>query len=156
MNASNASSQDVITKQNLVSAATIALAALPTPSNLTTLSYTMTCVGLNETKVGTDASGRSVIYINSNALALAKTGTSVGSVIYPPVDASGNVIVGSQIQGVGVSANPTKIVSWAVVPSVPSGLYPSCVALTVDNTVNPGDGVFYLVGGEVSLYNFIM
>jgi hypothetical protein len=148
MNASNAAQQDVLSKQNSVSAATAVLAALPLPNEKTTLAYTMTCVRLNETQVSADGK---TVYVDSNVLALAKTGTTIGSVSYTSVDLSG-----VQIQGVGVSTTPTKIVSYAVVPSVPVGLYPSCVALTLDTAVTAADGVFYLVGGEATLYNFIL
>ena len=111
----------------------------------------MTCVRLNETQVSADGL---TIYVDSNVLALAKTGTTMGSQSYLPVDLSG-----VQLLGTGVSssnASPTNIVSYSVVPSVPSGLYPSCVAIVVNNPVTAGDGVFYLVGGEVLLYNFIL
>jgi hypothetical protein len=111
----------------------------------------MRCVRLNEKQVDTDASGNGVIYVDSSVLALAKTGTTIGSVTYPPIDLSG-----VQIQGVGVSTTPTTIVSYSVVPSLPSGLYPSCVAITVNHPVTAGDGVFYLVGGEVLLYDFVL
>ena len=151
MNASNAAAADVLSKQNLVSAATTAVAALPTPSVYTTLAYTMTSVRLNETQVSADGL---TLYVDSNVLALAKTGTTIGSVTYPPVDLSG-----VQILGTGVSSSnpsPTNIVSYSVVPSIPSGLYPSCVAIVLNNPITPGDGVFYLVGGEVYLYDFIM
>jgi hypothetical protein len=42
------------------------------------------------------------------------------------------------------------------VPSRPGGLYVSAVELKVNNPVNVADGVFYLVGGEVLLNDFIM
>jgi hypothetical protein len=151
INASNSAAADVLVKQNLVSAATTAVAALPTPSVYTTLAYTMTSVRLNETQVSADGL---TLYVDSNVLALAKTGTTIGSVTYQPVDLSG-----VQILGTGVSSSnssPTNIVSYSVVPSIPSGLYPSCVAIVLNNPVTPGDGVFYLVGGEVHLYDFIM
>ena len=151
MNASNSAAADVISKQNLVSVATTALAALPTPSVYTTLAYTMTAVRLNETQVSADGL---TLYIDSNVLALASTGTTIGSQTYAPVDLSG-----VQILGTGVSSSnpsPTNIVSYSVVPSVPVGLYPSCVAIVLNNPVTPGDGVFYLVGGEVYLYDFIL
>jgi hypothetical protein len=151
MNASNAAAADVIAKQNLVSVATTAVAALPTPSVYTTLAYTMTAVRLNETQVSADGL---TLYVDSNVLALANSGTTIGSVTYAPVD-----LAGVQILGTGVSSNnasPTNIVSYSVVPSVPSGLFPSCVAIVLNNPVTPGDGVFYLVGGEVYLYDFIM
>ena len=148
MNASQAAARDVINKQNAVSAATTALAALPTPNHLTTLAYTMRCVRLNERQVSEDGL---TLYVDSSVLALAKTGTTIGSVNYPPVDLSG-----VQIQGVGVSTTPTTIVSYSVVPSLPSGLYPSCVAIVLNQPVTAGDGVFYLVGGEVLLYDFVL
>ena len=158
MNASEAASVDVLNKQNGVTAATSALATLPTPSTIVTLAYTMTAVGLNETKVSADGL---TIYVNSSVLALAKTGTTIGANTYPAVqlgpvtDASGNVTPGAQIQGAGVS-QVTRIVSYSVVPSVPGGLYTTAVKIVVDRPVTAGDGVFYLVGGEVLLYNFIM
>jgi hypothetical protein len=91
--------------------------------------------------------------VDSNVLALATTGTTIGGIEYDPVDLSG-----SQILGVGVSTTPTKILSYSKTTSVPSGLYTqsSCVAIVVDNPVTAGDGVFYLVGGEVKLYDYIL
>jgi hypothetical protein len=122
------------------------------------MAYTMTAVGLNEVKVSADGLE---LYIDSSVLALAKTGTTIGSNSYPAVqlgpstDASGNVTPGVQILGAGVSAL-TRIVSYSVVPSLPGGLYTTAVKLVLDTPVTAGDGVFYLVGGEVLLYNFIM
>jgi hypothetical protein len=43
-----------------------------------------------------------------------------------------------------------------VVASLPSGLYPTSVKLTVDKDVVLGDGNFYLVGGEILLNNYII
>jgi len=148
MNASNNAQQDVISKQNALSAATTALAAVPTPNPLSSLSYTMNCVRLNENQVSADGL---TLFVDSSVLALAKSGTTIGSVTYASVDLTGDFV-----QGVGVSTNPTKIVSYEVVPSTPVGLYPTCVAITLDTPVTAGDGVFYLVGGEESLFNFIM
>jgi len=119
-----------------------------------TLSFTMTTVSMNESKVTTsDASGNAgnYIYIDSVVLQRAKTGLTVGSVSYPAVDLSG-----VQILGLGVTTTPTKIVSYRVVPSRPGGLYVSAVELKVDNAVSVGDGIFYLVGGEVLLGDFMM
>ena len=149
-NIEQASAQDVIVKQNLVTAALNAKNALPVPSMDSTLAYTMNCVRLNETQVSTDGL---TIYVDSSVLALAKTGTTIGGIEYDPVDLSG-----SQILGVGVSTTPTKIVSYSKTTSIPSGLYTqsSCVAIVVDNPVTAGDGVFYLVGGEVALYDYIL
>jgi hypothetical protein len=61
-----------------------------------------------------------------------------------------------QVLGLGVTTNPTKITAAVVVPSLPSGLYPSSVKLTLDNSVTVGDGNFYLVGGEILLNDYIM
>jgi hypothetical protein len=115
----------------------------------------MTTVSLNETKIAKDASENQIIYIDSNVLVRAIRGTTIGSIVYEPADLSG-----VQILGLGVSNSPpntqTKILKAEVVPSLPSGLYTTAVKLTVDNDVVLGDGVFYLVGGEVLLNDFIM
>jgi hypothetical protein len=158
MNASEAASVDVLNKQNSVTAASASLARLPTPSTVVTMAYTMTAVGLNEMTVS--ANGLE-LYIDSSVLALAKTGTTIGTNSYPAVqlgpstDASGNATLGVQILGAGVS-ELTRIASYSVVPSLPGGLYTTAVKLVLDTPITAGDGVFYLVGGEVLLYNFIM
>ena len=152
--ASDAAVANVLAKVTAKSAADAALDAIPWPMLESTLSYTMTTVSMNESKVTTsDASGNAgnYIYIDSVVLQRAKTGLTVGSVTYPAVDLSG-----VQILGLGVTTTPTRILSYKVVPSRPGGLYVSSVELKVDNAVNVGNGVFYLVGGEVLLNDFIM
>jgi hypothetical protein len=154
MNASNAAQADVIAKGNTVAYATNAVSALPAPNPRTVFAYTMTCVRLNETQAGTDSSGNHVIYIDSDVLATASVGKTVGSVTYPAVNLNG-----VQILGTGISSSigsPTNILTYSVVPSLPNALYPSCVAVIVNNPVTAGDGVFYLVGGEFLLYDFIV
>ena len=150
-NAYDAAASDVIRKAAVKAAADSALAALPWPQLASTLSYNMTSVSLNETKVSTDGSGNTLIYIDSSVMQRAITGATVGSVTYDPVDLSG-----VQILGLGVTTTPTKILSYRITPSLPSGLYARSVELTVDHPVTVGDGVFYLVGGEVLLRDFIM
>ena len=153
-NASDAAATDVTTKIAAKAAADAAKAAVPWPMMESTLSFTMTTVSMNETKVSTsDASGNAgnYIYIDSVVLQRAKTGITIGSVTYPAVDLSG-----VQILGLGVATTPTKILSYKVVPSRPGGLYVSAVELKVDNAVSVGDGIFYLVGGEVLLGDFMM
>jgi hypothetical protein len=149
-NAADAIAADVINKQVVKAAADAALAAIPWPQLPSTQSYTMTTVSLNETKLLTDASGQH-IYIDSNVLVRALTGATIGTISYTPVDLSG-----VQVLGLGVTTNPTKITAAVVVPSLPSGLYPSSVKLTLDNSVTVGDGNFYLVGGEILLNDYIM
>jgi len=153
-NASDLVATDVTTKIAAKAAADAVKAAIPFPLMGSTLSFTMTTVSMNESKVTTsDASGNAgnYIYIDSVVLQRAKTGLTVGSVSYPAVDLSG-----VQILGLGVTTTPTKIVSYRVVPSRPGGLYVSAVELKVDNAVSVGDGIFYLVGGEVLLGDFMM
>jgi hypothetical protein len=145
---------NVLAKAAVKAAADAARAAIPWPQLTSTLSYNMTTVSMNETKVSsTDASGTpgNYIYIDSSVLQRAKTGATVGSVTYPTVDLSG-----VQILGLGVITTPTKILSYKIVPSRPGGLYVNAVELTVNNPVQVADGVFYLVGGEVLLNDFIM
>jgi hypothetical protein len=149
-NAADAIASDIINKQVVKAAADSALAAIPWPQLTSTQSYTMTTVSLNQTKLSTDASGQH-IYIDSNVLMRALTGATIGTINYTPVDLSG-----VQILGLGVSTTPTKITKAQVVPSLPTGLYPTSIKLTVDNAVVLGDGVFYLVGGEILLNNYIM
>jgi hypothetical protein len=112
----------------------------------------MTTVSLNETKLVKDASGQH-IYIDSTVLARALQGATIGTISYAPVDLSGVQILGL---GVTSGALPTKITRAQVVASLPSGLYPTSVKLTVDKDVVLGDGNFYLVGGEILLNNYIM
>lgn len=154
-NAADAIAGDVIAKAAIKAAADAALAALSWPLMPSTQSYMMTTVSLNETKIAKDASENQIIYIDSNVLVRAIRGTTIGSIVYEPADLSG-----VQILGLGVSNSPpntqTKILKAEVVPSLPSGLYTTAVKLTVDNDVVLGDGVFYLVGGEVLLNDFIM
>ena len=152
--AADAAVANVVTKTAAKTAAETAKAAIPWPLMESTLSFNMTTVSMNETKVSTsDASGNAgnYIYIDSVVLQRAKTGLTVGSVSYPAVDLSG-----VQILGLGVATTPTKILSYKVVPSRPNGLYVSAVELKVDNAVSVGDGIFYLVGGEVLLSDFMM
>ena len=150
-NAADAIAADVIAKQTVKAAADAALAALAWPQLPSTQSYTMTTVSLNETKLATDASGNQVVYIDSNVLVRALSGATIGTIHYTPVDLSG-----VQVLGLGVSTTPTKITKAEVVASLPSGLYPTSVKLTLDNTVLVGDGNFYLVGGEILLNDYIM
>jgi len=149
-NSADAIAGDVIAKAAIKAAADAALAALSWPQLASTQSYMMTTVSLNETKIVKDGSGQH-IYIDSNVLVRALTGTTIGTIHYNPIDLSG-----VQILGLGVSNTPTKIIDAEVVPSSPSGLYTTAVKLTVDNDVVVGDGIFYLVGGEILLNDFIM
>lgn len=153
-NAYDSAQADVIAKAAVKAAADAARAAIPWPQLASTLSYNMTTVSMNETKVSlTDASGTpgNYIYIDSSVLQRAKTGVTVGSETYPPVD-----LAGVQILGLGVTTTPTTIIDYRIVPSRPGGLYVNAVELKVDNPVQVADGVFYLVGGEVLLNDFIM
>jgi len=149
-NSADSLAADVINKQVVKAAADAALAAIPWPQLPSTQSYTMTTVSLNETKIVKDASGQH-IYIDSNVLVRALTGVTIGTIHYDPVDLSG-----VQILGLGVTTSPTKITKAVVSPSLPTGLYPTAVKLTVDNDVVLGDGNFYLVGGEILLNDYIM
>ena len=110
----------------------------------------MTTVSLNETKLVKDASGQH-IYIDSSVLVRALQGVTIGTISYQPVDLSG-----VQILGLGVTTTPTKITKAEVVTSLPTGLYPTSVKLTVDKDVTLGDGNFYLIGGEILLNDYIM
>jgi hypothetical protein len=150
-NAADAIAADVIAKQTVKAAADAALAALAWPQLPSTQSYTMTTVSLNETKLATDASGNQVVYVDSNVLVRALSGATIGTIHYTPVDLSG-----VQVLGLGVSTTPTKITKAEVVASLPTGLYPTAVKLTLDKTVLLGDGNFYLVGGEILLNDYIM
>lgn len=149
-NSADAIAGDVIAKAAIKAAADAALAALSWPQLASTQSYMMTTVSLNETKIVKDGSGQH-IYIDSNVLVRAITGTTIGTIHYDSIDLSG-----VQILGLGVSITPTKIIDAEVVPSSPSGLYTTAVKLTVDHDVVVGDGIFYLVGGEILLNDFIM
>lgn len=114
----------------------------------------MTTVSLNETKILKDASENQVIYIDSNVLVRALEGATIGSITYAPVD-----LTGVQILGLGVSSAEniqTLIEDAEVVASLPSGLYPKSVKLTVSRDVVLGDGIFYLVGGEILLNDYIL
>lgn len=149
--ASNEAAVNVVTKAALKTVADAALAAIP-PTPLP-LAYAMTTVTLNEKKVSsTDASGNAgnFIYIDSTVLQNAKTGLTIGSVTYDPVDLSG-----VQILGVGLST-ATTILSYKITPSMPSGLYSNAIELSVSSPVDVGNGIFYLVGGEVLLKDFMM
>jgi hypothetical protein len=151
-NAADAIAADVISKQVLKAASVSALAAISWPHLPSTQSYVMTTVSLNETKVTKDASGNSVIYVDSNVLVRALSGATIGSIAYTAIDLSG-----VQIIGLGVTTALTKITNAEVVPSLPSGFYPTSVKITLDKTnVSVGDGVFYLVGGEILLNDYIM
>ena len=149
-NAADAIAADVISKQVVKAAADSALAAIPWPQLPSTQSYTMTTVSLNETKLSTDASGQHV-YIDSNVLVRALQGATIGTISYTPVDLSG-----VQILGLGVTTSPTKITKAEVVASLPTGLYPTAIKLTLDKSVSLGDGNFYLIGGEILLNDYIM
>ena len=149
-NSADSLAADVINKQAVKTAADAALAAIPWPQLPSTQSYTMTTVSLNETKLVKDASGQH-IYIDSSVMVRALQGATIGTISYTPVDLSG-----VQILGLGVSSTPTKITKAQVVASLPTGLYPTSVKLTVDKDVVLGDGNFYLVGGEILLNDYIM
>lgn len=149
-NAADNIAADVVAKQAIKAAADSALAALPWPQLPSTQSYTMTTVSLNETKLVKDASGQH-IYIDSSVLVRALQGVTIGTISYQPVDLSG-----VQILGLGVTMTPTKITKAQVVTSLPTGLYPTSVKLTVDKDVTLGDGNFYLIGGEILLNDYIM
>ena len=158
-NAADVIAADVITKTNLKAVADAKLAAIPWPQLESTLSYMMSTVSLNETKLTErdEETGQQFLYIDSTILARALTGATAGAITYPAVDLSGAKII-----GLGVHHRfGMDITSASVVPSVPSGLYPSCVKITVTSNAGGirlelGDGVFYLVGGEVLLKDFIM
>jgi trimeric autotransporter adhesin len=149
-NSADSLAADVINKQAVKTAADAALAAIPWPQLPSTQSYTMTTVSLNETKLVKDASGQH-IYIDSSVMVRALQGATIGTISYTPVDLSG-----VQILGLGVTSTPTKITKAQVVASLPTGLYPTSVKLTVDKDVVLGDGNFYLVGGEILLNDYIM
>jgi hypothetical protein len=157
--AADAAVADSLVKTQAVTAAELALAAIPFPQLESTLSYNMTAVSMNELKVATsDASGNAgnFIYIDSVVLQRANTGVSFvingNTITYPPVDLSG-----VEILGLGVTApTPTRILDYKIVPSRPGGLYVSAVELKVNNPVSVGNGIFYLVGGEVLLNDFLM
>jgi hypothetical protein len=157
--AADAAVANILVKTQELSAAELALSIIPFPQLESTLAYNMTTVSMNETKVATsDASGNpgNFIYIDSVVLQRARTGVTFQNngnpITYPPVDLSGVRILGLGVTGV----TPTVIVDYKIVPSRPGGLYVSAIELEVNNPVTVGNGIFYLVGGEVLLNDFLM
>lgn len=158
MNASQAAKAALLAAQRQVISSQAIVDALPVPNPRTTFSYTMTCVRLNETAVSDDGL---TIYVDSAPLRMALQGADIGfDVSGNPqhYDASGSIVNGAEIQGLGVLSPNTTIVSAVVQTSLPNSLYPNCVALTLSNPVSTTivNGVFYLVGGENILYEYIL
>ena len=163
-NAADVIAADVITKTNLKTVAESRLAAIPWPQLESTLSYMVTTVSLNETKVAPKLEGASTqdIYVDSSVLYRALGGATVGGVIYEPISLSNAKLIGLGIkEQAAIMAGGQLIVSAERTVSIPAGLYPNCVKITVKSLagvapVEVGDGVFYIVGGEVLLKDYIM
>jgi hypothetical protein len=158
MNASQAANAALLAAQRQVVSSQAIVASLPVPNPRTTFSYTMTCVRLNETAVSDDGL---TIYVDSAPLRMALQGADIGfdaSGGPQHYDASGSIVDGVEIQGLGVLSLNTTIVSAVVQASLPNSLYPNCIALTLSTPVSTTivNGVFYLVGGENILYEYIL
>jgi hypothetical protein len=124
----------------------------------------VTTVSLNETKVAPKLEGDVTqdIYVDSSVLSRALVGATVGGVTYEPISLGSAKLIGLGIkEQAAIMAGGQLIVSAEPAVSIPAGLYPNCVKITLKSIagvapVEVGDGVFYIVGGEVLLKDYIM
>lgn len=151
-NAAQVTAADLLNKQNTLTA--VESVRMDIPDLRTPLYYELKCVELNENKVVSDPSG-SIIYVNDPVLVSAANGFTAPG--FDAVSAITWSALNGVVQGAGVES-ATRILSIAPAASTPGGLYPasSCVAIKLNKMVTAVDGIFYLVGGESTLYNFIL
>jgi trimeric autotransporter adhesin len=151
-NAGQAAATNLLNKQNALTA--LQSVTMSVPDLTMGLYYELKCVELNESQIVSDPSG-CIIYVNDPILVSAATGFTAPG--FSPVSRITWTSENGQVQGVGVGS-ATRILSMTEAASVPGGLYSAstCVAIKLDKLVTAVDGIFYLVGGENTLYNFIL